>query len=200
MAATFRVWAPGAKQVELVLGEDAHALSRDAGGWWAGGPPASHGTDYAVLVDGQGPRPDPRSRWQPDGVHGTSRVYDHDRFPWTDGAWRGRALPGAVTYELHIGTFTPEGTFDAAIARLDHLVDLGVDLVEVLPIASFPGRNGWGYDGVSLYAAHEPYGGPDGFKRFVDACHGRGLGVVLDVVYNHLGPSGAYLPRFGPYL
>jgi maltooligosyltrehalose trehalohydrolase len=197
--ATFRVWAPGAKQVELVLGGDTHALNQGADGWWAGGPPASHGTDYAFLVDGQGPLPDPRSRWQPEGVHGTSRTYDHDRFPWTDHAWRGRALPGAVTYELHVGTFTPEGTFDAAIARLDHLVELGVDLVEVLPIASFPGRHGWGYDGVSLYAPHEPYGGPDGFKRFVDACHGRGLGVVLDVVYNHLGPSGNYLPVYGPY-
>jgi maltooligosyltrehalose trehalohydrolase len=198
VAATFRVWAPGAKQVELVLGGETHAL-RSVGGWWAGGPPAAHGTDYAYLIDGQGPLPDPRSLWQPHGVHRASRVYAHDRFPWTDQAWRGRALPASLTYELHIGTFTAEGTFDAAIARLDHLVDLGVDLVEVMPIASFPGRNGWGYDGVALYAAHEPYGGPDGFKRFVDACHGRGLGVVLDVVYNHLGPSGNYLSLFGPY-
>ncbi len=194
-----RVWAPEAKQVEVVVAGEQIALAVGPGGWWSGGPDLAHGTDYAFKVDGQGPVPDPRSRWQPHGVHGPSRAYDHAEFAWTDRTWRGRALPGSVTYELHVGTFTPEGTFDSAIGRLDHFVDLGIDLVEVLPIAAFPGRHGWGYDGVHLYAAHEPYGGPDGFKRFVDACHGRGLGVVLDVVYNHLGPSGNYLPMFGPY-
>ena len=127
-------------------------------------------------------------------------MYDHAAFRWTDAAWTGRALPGSVIYELHLGTFTPEGTFDAAIDRLDHLVDLGVDLVELLPVNAFNGVHNWGYDGVCWYAVHEPYGGPDGMKRFVDACHDRGLGVIQDVVYNHLGPSGAYLPRFGPYL
>ena len=132
-------------------------------------------------------------------MHGASRVYDHARFAWTDAAWRGVALPGSVVYELHIGTFTAEGTLDAALERLDHLVSLGVDLVELMPVAAFPGRHGWGYDGVHLFAVHEPYGGPDALKRFVDACHARGLGVCLDVVYNHLGPSGNYLPRFGPY-
>ena len=125
--------------------------------------------------------------------------HDHEAFGWTDTTWHGRALPGAVTYELHLGTFTAAGTFDAAIERLDHLVELGVDLVELMPVAAFPGVHGWGYDGVALFAVHEPYGGPDGFKRFVDACHRRGLGVLLDVVYNHLGPSGNYLPAFGPY-
>src|SRR5439155_23202874 len=121
-------------------------------------------------------------------------------YEWGDAGWTGRALPSSVIYELHVGTFAPERTFDTAVDRLDHLVELGVDLVEVLPVNAFNGDHNWGYDGVGWYAVHEPYGGPDGFKRFIDACHGRGLGVLLDVVYNHLGPSGGYLPRFGPYL
>ncbi|HVE28217.1 MAG TPA: malto-oligosyltrehalose trehalohydrolase [Sporichthya sp.] len=196
----FRVWAPGAEQVALALGEQRHAMTAGDDGWWtAPGIEAVHGADYGYVVDGEGPFPDPRSRHQPAGVHGPSRVYDHGRFPWTDSGWGGRALDGSVTYELHIGTFTGGRTFDSAIERLDHLVSLGVDLVEVMPVAAFPGRHGWGYDGVALFAVHEPYGGPDGLKRFVDACHARGLGVVLDVVYNHLGPSGNYLSKFGPY-
>jgi maltooligosyltrehalose trehalohydrolase len=196
----FRVWAPGADRVELDLDGAHHPLDRAADGWWvAADVPATHGTDYGYVVDGEGPFPDPRSRHQPQGVHALSRVYDHRRFAWTDAGWPGRGLPGSVTYELHVGTFTAGRTFDAAIERLDHLVDLGVDLVELMPVAAFPGRHGWGYDGVALYAVHEPYGGPDGLKRFVDACHARGLGVVLDVVYNHLGPSGNYLSKFGPY-
>jgi maltooligosyltrehalose trehalohydrolase len=173
-------------------------MTRDDGGWWHAD--ADAGPDYAFLLDEDDtPLPDPRSAWQPAGVHEPSRRYDHGAFEWTDGAWTGRALAGSVIYELHIGTFTEQGTFDAALARLDHLVDLGVDFVEVLPVNGFDGTAGWGYDGVAWGAVHEPYGGPDAFKRFVDACHGRGLGVLLDVVYNHLGPSGAYLDRFGPY-
>jgi maltooligosyltrehalose trehalohydrolase len=169
-------------------------------GWWTARIDAGTGEeDYGFVLDGDGPFPDPRSPWQPNGVHGLSRTYDHERFAWSDEEWRGRPLPGSVLYELHVGTFTPEGTFDAAIERLDHLIDLGVEAVELLPVAAFPGRHGWGYDGVHLWAVHDPYGGPDGLKRFVDACHGRGLAVVLDVVYNHLGPSGNYLGRFGPY-
>ncbi len=196
----FEVWAPGADLVELALGDARHPMQRRADGYWtAPGRTAAHGVDYGYVVDGTGPLPDPRSRHQPAGVHDLSRVHDHAVFGWTDQAWRGRVLPGALTYELHLGTFTPGGTFDTAITRLDHLVDLGVDLVELLPVAGFGGRHGWGYDGVALYAAHEPYGGPDGLKRFVDACHARGLGVMLDVVYNHLGPSGNYLGEFGPY-
>ena len=132
-------------------------------------------------------------------MHGPSRLYDDDRFAWTDDGWRGLPLPGSVVYELHVGTFTAAGTLDAAVDRLDHLVALGVDLVELMPVAAFPGRHGWGYDGVHPFAVHEPYGGPDALKRFVDACHRRGLGVLLDVVYNHLGPSGNHLPAFGPY-
>ncbi len=177
-------------------------MRRDDDGWWRTEvPEAKSGTDYAYLLgDGQQLLPDPRSRWQPQGVHGFSRVYDHGAFEWTDHSWTGRQLPGAVLYELHVGTFTPDGTFDVAIERLDHLVSLGVDIVELLPVNAFNGEHNWGYDGVCWFAPHEPYGGPDGLKRFVDACHARGLGVVLDVVYNHFGPSGAYAPMFGPYL
>jgi malto-oligosyltrehalose trehalohydrolase len=131
-------------------------------------------------------------------VHGPSRRYDHGRFAWTDAGWRGIPLPGAVIYELHVGTFTPAGTFDAAIERLDYLAGLGVDAVELMPVAAFPGQHGWGYDGIALWAVHEPYGGPDGLKRLVDACHARGLAVLLDVVYNHVG-IGNRLADFGPY-
>jgi maltooligosyltrehalose trehalohydrolase len=194
---SFRVWAPGQPRVRLRIdGTDHEMTSADGGWWWAD----ATGTDYAFLLgDDETPLPDPRSAWQPDGVNGPSRVYDHGTFAWTDAAWTGRPLPGGVLYELHIGTFTPGGTFDSALERLDHLVDLGITHVEVMPVNSFDGTAGWGYDGVLWGAVHEPYGGPDGFKRFVDACHARGLAVVLDVVYNHLGPAGAYLPRFGPY-
>lgn len=176
-------------------------MRRDAAGWWRTSvDDAGPGTDYAFLLDDdETPLPDPRSCRQPAGVHGASQVYDAAAFKWSDHSWTGRRLPGAVLYELHIGTFTPGGTFDAAIEQLDHLVALGVDLVEVLPVNAVDGPRNWGYDGVGWYAVTENYGGPDAFKRFVDACHGRGVGVVLDVVYNHLGPSGAYLDRFGPY-
>jgi maltooligosyltrehalose trehalohydrolase len=196
----FGVWAP--EQDRMRLWTDGHVvpMTRGGGGWWHADV-ADGGPDYAYLIgDEDTPRPDPRSRWQPDGVHGVSRRYDHAAFAWTDQSWTGRALPGAVIYEMHIGTFTPDGTFDAAIGRLDHLVELGIDLVELLPVNAFNGVHNWGYDGVGWYAVHEPYGGPDGLKRFIDACHGRGLGVLIDAVYNHFGPSGAYPPMFAPYL
>ncbi len=197
---TYGVWAPLLERVRVQVDGDVHEMSRDTAGWWHADVPERSGARYAYLLgDDDQPLPDPRSRRQPDGVHAASEVYDHGAFAWTDDAWTGRRLPGSVLYEMHVGTFTPAGTFDGAIERLDHLVELGVDLVEVLPVNSFDGPHGWGYDGVLWGAVHEPYGGPDGFKRFVDACHARGLGVVLDVVYNHLGPSGAYLDRFGPY-
>ena len=196
----FTVWCPDLQRVRLQVGGTDDEMQLREGGWWHAEVDAGPGADYAFLLgDDDTPLPDPRSRWQPHGVHEASRTYDHDAFAWRDADWQGRALEGSVIYELHIGTFTPGRTFDAAIERLDHLVDLGIDLVEVLPVNSFDGVAGWGYDGVLWGAVHEPYGGPDGFKRFVDACHARGLGVVLDVVYNHLGPSGAYLDRFGPY-
>jgi maltooligosyltrehalose trehalohydrolase len=197
---TLGVWAPAARTVAGDVDGEQLELHPGADGWWrADLQTLRHGDDYDFLVDGRGPFPDPRSRWQPAGVNGPSRFYDDGRFAWTDDEWRGMPLAGSIVYELHIGTFTTEGTLDAAIARLDHLVDLGIDLVELMPVAAFPGTHGWGYDGVHPYAVHEPYGGPDALKRFVDASHARGLGVVLDVVYNHLGPSGNHLPEFGPY-
>ena len=193
----FRVWVPEEQRVRVRVDGTDHEMTQDGGGWWSADV---EGDRYAFLLgDDETPLPDPRSLRQPDGVHEASQTYDHDAFDWTDVAWPGRSLEGSVLYELHVGTFTPGATFDSAIERLDHLVDLGVDLVEVLPVNSFDGPRGWGYDGVLWGAVHEPYGGPDGFKRLVDACHARELGVVLDVVYNHLGPSGAYLDRFGPY-
>ena len=194
---TFRVWAPRAERVDLEIdGASPVPMVPAHGGWFEAEADA---TDYAFRLDGGPPRPDPRSPWQPNGVDGPSRVVDHAAFPWTDQAWKGLHLPSAVVYELHVGTFTPEGTFDAVIERLDHLVELGVDTVELMPVAEFPGDRGWGYDGVDLYAPHHAYGGPDGFKRLIDACHGRGIAVILDVVYNHLGPSGNFLPEFAPY-
>jgi maltooligosyltrehalose trehalohydrolase len=197
---TLSVWAPAADVVEVETRDARHRLRSDVrSGWWIADLPIEHGDDYAFVLDDGDALPDPRSRWQPHGVHAASRWYDHELFEWSDAGWRGVRLAGSVVYEMHVGTFTPTRTFDSAIQHLDHLVRFGVDLVEVMPVAAFDGTQGWGYDGVSLFAVHEPYGGPDGFKRFVDACHARGLGVVLDVVYNHLGPSGNYLPRFGPY-
>ncbi|GAB2588409.1 malto-oligosyltrehalose trehalohydrolase [Streptomyces capparidis] len=198
----FRVWAPRARSVEVQVGTERHAMrpeERD-GGWWSAAARAGHGDSYGFRLDGGPLLPDPRSRRQAEGPDGPSRVVDHELFPWRDRGWAGRALPGGVVYELHVGTFTREGTFDAAAARLDHLVRLGVTHVELMPVCPFPGRHGWGYEGVSLWAVHEPYGGPDGLKRFVDAAHGKGLAVLLDVVHNHFGPSGNHLPAFGPYL
>ena len=195
------VWAPAAQTVELYLpGQDRLVgMIPVPGGWWTAPFELEPGTDYAFRVDGSPNRPDPRSALQPDGVHGPSRTVDPDTWRWTDQNWAGKDLRGSVIYELHVGTFTPEGTLDAAVSRLGHLVDLGVDIVELMPLAAFPGKAGWGYDGVGLWAVHEAYGGPDALARFVDAAHNAGIGVCLDVVYNHLGPSGNYLSVFGPY-
>ena len=197
----FEVWVPETTVKLRIDGQDLD-MERGEHGWWGRDvPEAGPGTDYSlVLPDHETPLPDPRSKWQPEGVHGPSRVYDHSAYPWSDGSWTGRQLPGSVLYEMHVGTFTSEGTFDAAVERLDHLVDLGVDMVELLPVNAFNGEHNWGYDGACWFAPHEAYGGPDGLKRLVDAAHRKGLGVVLDVVYNHFGPSGAYAPMFAPYL
>ncbi|QKW29977.1 malto-oligosyltrehalose trehalohydrolase [Streptomyces seoulensis] len=197
----FEVWAPQAGQVTLQCDGATRALARDPdrAGWWSGEAEGRDGSRYGFALDGGATLPDPRSRRQPDGPDGLSAVVDQARYAWRTDEWAGRALPGAVLYELHVGTYTPEGTFDAAAARLEHLVELGVTHVELMPVCPFPGTNGWGYDGVSLWAVHEPYGGPEGLKRFVDRAHELGLGVVLDVVHNHLGPSGNHLPSFGPY-
>jgi maltooligosyltrehalose trehalohydrolase len=195
----FRVWAPAARRVDVVLYDAAgggtdHPLAAEGGGYFAGVVGgAGAGARYRYRLDGGEAFPDPAAREQPDGVHGPSAVVDPDAFAWSDAAWPGLARDGLVLYELHVGTFTPEGTFDAAIARLDHVAALGATAVEVMPIAAFPGARNWGYDGVALYAPAAPYGGPAAFKRFVDAAHARGLGVVLDAVYNHFGPDGNYL-------
>jgi maltooligosyltrehalose trehalohydrolase len=195
----FRVWAPQSQQVDLLLGGEHLPMAPADGGWWSAEAQASPGDDYAFSLDGGEPLPDPRSPWQPEGPFGLSRLVDHTSFTWSDPRWQAEPLAAAVIYELHIGTFTVEGTFEAAIARLDHLAALGVTHVEIMPVAQFPGARGWGYDGVDLYAPQNTYGGPVGLKRLVDACHARGLAALLDVVYNHLGPSGNYLSRFGPY-
>jgi len=165
-------------------------------GWWQAD--VAEVSDYAFRIDGGDPLPDPRSRWQPAGVNGPSRTYDHGAFRWTDGSWPGSPLAGSVIYELHVGTFSQIGTFDAAAGKLGYLRELGITAVELMPVAAFPGHHGWGYDGINLWAVHEPYGGPDGLKRFVDACHAHGLAVLLDVVYNHVG-IGNRLGDFAPY-
>jgi len=202
------VWAPLARRVRVrLLGDqgatiDERELRRsEAEGWWRAELELADGDRYGfVLDDGDQVRPDPRSHRQPEGVHAPSAAFDPAAFAWTDAAWTGRQLAGGAIYELHIGTFTPEGTLDALIGRLDHLVDLGITHVEMLPVNAFNGRRNWGYDGVLWYAVHEEYGGPRAYQRFVDAAHARGLVVIQDVVYNHFGPSGNYLPEFGPYL
>jgi maltooligosyltrehalose trehalohydrolase len=174
-------------------------MQKDPNGWWTTPGEVPPGTEYRYSVDGGAPYPDPRSASQPHGVHGPSRVVDHASFPWTDQRWQAGPFASAVVYELHVGTFTPEGTFDGVIGKLDHLVELGVTHVELMPVAEFSGDWGWGYDGVDLYAPHHCYGGPEGLKRLVNACHERGLAVLLDVVYNHFGPVGNYLNQYGPY-
>jgi len=196
----FTVWAPACDSMEVDFEGTRLPMERSAGGWWqAEREDDTPGARYRFVIDGGEPRPDPRSPWQPEGIDGPSATVDHDAFTWHDGAWHGARLASAVLYECHVGTFSPEGTFDGVAARLDHLVDLGVTAVELLPVAEGSGTRGWGYDGVALWAPHHAYGGPDGLKRLVDAAHARGLAVVLDVVYNHLGPAGNHLAEYGPY-
>lgn len=197
----FAVWAPLPRTVRLDVDGRRHEMTRHDDDWWRSEVDARAGARYGFLLDDDPTvLPDPRSARQPDGVHARSQLWDPGRADWTDAGWGGRSIEGSVIYELHTGTFTPAGTFDAAIDKLDYLVDLGVDFVELMPVNAFNGTHGWGYDGVLWFAVHEPYGGPDGLVRLVDACHTRGLGVLIDVVFNHFGPSGNYLPRFGPYL
>ena len=200
---TFTVWAPRPKKVAVKIGEDVTPMEGpdNCGYWKASVETAGPGTDYGFLLDDdETVYPDPRSTWQPQGVHKMSRVYDHTAFKWDDGTWQGPPLAGAVIYELHIGTFTSEGTFDSAIGKLKYLYDLGITHVEVMPVAEAAGNRGWGYDGVALFASSSCYGGPDAFKRFVNAAHMQGVGVILDVVYNHFGPVGNYTGMFGPYV
>lgn len=197
----FEVWAPFANSISVRVEDHACPMTKIEDGWWSGEvDSAQPGSDYGFLIGTeQTVYPDPRSLWQPNGVHGRSRVYDQSAFRWTDHGFRASPLASAIIYELHVGTFTPEGSLDSAIEKLDHLRDFGITHVELMPVASFAGEYGWGYDGVSLYAVHEPYGGPDALKRFVNAAHERDLAVLLDVVYNHFGPVGNYTGKFGPY-
>jgi maltooligosyltrehalose trehalohydrolase len=195
-----RVWAPRATRVEIGSAGQRYAAVPDGDdGIFVADLPLDPGDDYFFSLDGGPPLPDPRSAFQPHGVHGASRVVDPAAFAWSDAGFSPPSLAGGIIYEMHVGTFTAAGTFSAAIERLSHLADLGVTHVELMPVAAFAGTHGWGYDGVSLFAPHAPYGGPTGLRQFVDACHARGLGVIQDVVYNHLGPSGNYLNQFGPY-
>ena len=197
----FEVWAPLAESVAVEVAKVTYPLKKTERGYWAADvEQAQPGTDYGYILDGEQPIPDPRSQWQPDGVNGLSRILDHNSFEWHDQAWQAPPFAKAVVYELHLGTFTPEGTLDSAISKLDYLKDLGITHVEVLPLASSPGERGWGYDGVALFAPQESYGGPDAVKRFIDAAHGKGLAVINDVVYNHFGPTGNYTGKYGPYI
>jgi maltooligosyltrehalose trehalohydrolase len=197
----FAVWAPRPDRVRLDVDGTLYPMTRSADGWWRADVETHPDARYGfVLDDDPTVLPDPRSPRQPDGVHERSQLWQPPAAAWTDGDWPGRSIEGRVIYELHIGTFTADGTFDAAIEKLDYLVDLGVDFIELMPVNAFSGSHGWGYDGVLWYAVHEPYGGPDGLVRLINAAHAHGLGVLIDAVFNHLGPSGNYLPRFGPYM
>ncbi len=200
----WRVWAPKAKQVDLVLihgdHRDVRPLEPEEHGYFSGtAADVPDGQRYAYRLDGGPERPDPASLSQPDGVHGPSAVVRPGNFAWSDQGWKGVRRQDLVFYELHVGTFTPEGTFEAIIPRLHGLRRLGVTAIELMPVAQFPGTRNWGYDGVQPYAAQNSYGGPHGLQRLVDACHAAGLAVFLDAVYNHLGPEGNYLHEFGPY-
>ena len=198
----FSVWAPQRKKVSVKVDDKDYPMEgpSERGFWKADVEAAGHGSNYGFLLDDDPrPYPDPRSFWQPKDVHSPSRVLDHGKFPWTDSKFRPIPLQSAVIYEMHIGTFTEGGTLDSAIERLDYLCDLGITHLELLPIASYEGNFSWGYDGVAPYAPDESYGGPEAVKRFVNACHEKGLGVILDVVYNHFGPAGNYTQMFGPY-
>ena len=196
----FRVWAPDVSSLSLQRA-DAPALpmTRNGEDFVLEVSEAKPGDAYSFLFEDGRQRPDPVSRSQPYGVHGPSQIIDPDAFVWSDQDWKGLALADYILYELHIGTFTPEGTFTSAISKLGHLKDLGITAIELMPVGEFPGTRNWGYDQVDLYAPHSAYGGPDGLKAFVNECHQAGLAVVLDVVYNHVGPEGNYLAEFGPY-
>ncbi len=197
----FEVWAPNARTIDVKIGDEKFAMASNVRGWWSAKvQSAGPGTEYGFVIDGAEPAlPDPRTRWQPNGVHNASCVVDDAAFAWNDHDWQAAPLSSALIYELHVGTFTPEGTYRGAEAHLDYLKALGVTHLELMPVANFSGRRGWGYDGVNLYAPFHAYGSPGDLKHFVDTAHRKGLAVLLDVVYNHLGPVGNYLARFGPY-
>jgi maltooligosyltrehalose trehalohydrolase len=195
--AAFRVWSDTHESVSVVLKQREHKLSSDGDGYFLGSVEgAREGDTYSFLINGEGPFPDPASRFQPEGPHGPSQLVDPNRFAWTDAAWKGLKLHGQVIYELHVGTFTSQGTWRSAIEQLPEVAGLGITAIEVMPVSEFAGSYGWSYDGVDLYAPTRNYGSPDDFRAFVDAAHAHGIGVILDVVYNHIGPDGNYLPKF----
>jgi maltooligosyltrehalose trehalohydrolase len=199
----FIVWAPLATSVALTIVSTPERLvpmERVEAGYWKTVATGLHpGSRYLYRLDDDRDRPDPASHYQPEGVHGPSEIVDHTLFPWRDAAWKGMPLTSMIMYELHVGTFTGQGTFDSAVTHLPDLRELGITAIELMPVSQFPGNRNWGYDGVYPYAVQNSYGGPDGLKRFVDSCHQRGIAVILDVVYNHLGPEGNYVWDFGPY-
>jgi maltooligosyltrehalose trehalohydrolase len=199
----FFLWGPFHEKIELrIVHPDERIISMERisrGYWKAGLKDVYPGCRYFYRLGGDSDRPDPASHFQPEGVHGPSGVIDHGDFVWTDESWKGLQFSEFIIYEIHVGTFTPDETFDGVISRLDDLKDLGINALEIMPVAQFPGARNWGYDGAFPFAVQNSYGGPDGLKRLVDACHGKGMAVILDVVYNHLGPEGNYLREFGPY-
>jgi maltooligosyltrehalose trehalohydrolase len=196
----FEIWAPFAKELALILDDHEAPMNPGEHGWWSlDVQGASAGSKYSYRVNGEGPFPDPRSAWQPEGVHGPSMVIDHAAFSWNDDEFKAPPFSEAIIYELHVGTFSPEGTYSGAAAKLPHLRGLGITFIELLPINTFAGSRGWGYDGVALYAPHPDYGTPEDLKRFIQSAHEHGIGVLLDVVYNHFGPDGNYATKFGPY-
>ena len=198
---TFTVWAPKAQSAKIILNQNTIELESQPFGYWSAQvPEAKPGDLYYYQIDDQEPRPDPASLAQPSGVHGPSEVIDLHGYHWQDHGWTGIPMAEMIIYELHVGTFTPEGTFRAIIDKLDYFRELGINTLEIMPIAQFPGNRNWGYDGVYPYAAQHSYGGALGLMQLVDACHQAGIAVILDVVYNHLGPEGNYLPTYGPYL
>lgn len=200
----FTVWAPFLKKVEIKIiflpQKITLPMEKDEKGYWSTVVDnVLPGTLYLYRLENERERPDPASHFQPQGVHGASQIIDHNSFQWDDRLWKGIKLSEMIIYELHVGTFTPEGTFDAIIPRLDEIKDIGINTIEIMPVAQFPGERNWGYDGVYLFAVQASYGGPDGFKRLVNECHKKGIAVILDVVYNHFGPEGNYLWDYGPY-
>ncbi|HEY9301017.1 MAG TPA: alpha-amylase family glycosyl hydrolase, partial [Phormidium sp.] len=199
----FTVWAPLLKQVAVkVVSPNEQLLPMqqlEYGFWQVTAEGIEPGSRYVYQLEETKEFPDPASYFQPEGVHKASEIFDHSTFNWSDRDWSGIRLEDYIIYELHIGTFTPEGTFEAVIGQLPRLKELGINAIEIMPVAQFPGERNWGYDGVYPYAVQNSYGGPDGLKKLINACHLEGIAVILDVVYNHLGPEGNYLPNFGPY-
>lgn len=199
--ARFLIWAPFKNKMEVIIKDGpVKALRKTSNGYWEGKvDQIQPGAYYKFRINNNEDFPDPASRSQPEGVHSWSQITEHDSFPWEDKHWQGLELSQMIIYELHIGTFTPEGTFEALTGKLDHLKDLGINTIEIMPISQFPGDRNWGYDGVYPFAAQHSYGGPEGLKKMINACHKKGIAVILDAVYNHMGPEGNYLSQFGPY-